>query len=393
MDLAQNEDRVEILKNDFEYLIKTRQWQKAELKMNHFYAEYPENPSELSRVEKYEVDQYALTIKEALYGEQRTFLAIQNTKSIRVCEEYLTLYPHGKYVMEVKSIMLNQKEKQLWEKSELQNTISSYKKYLSVYPNGKYSDVANKAIKTVDLQAYQKAKNSGTPSAYTYYLNNYPYGKYKNEVRELLEIAKEKILYQKAKDNNYITYYEDYIAKYPNGKYATKVNKIIENSYYKFGNEAYTSKKYSKAKGYYETYLSKFPYGTYSLDVKSKIKICQRKLNQSSASFLMYTYDSNSPFGISIGDLNTNSTGYYFNFKLNAEIFTGLDVLYDIDNTGKHDRPGNVIRTGEVEYANMSLSGGLTFKIVYPLWAYIGGGVGLFPVYEHADTYYSSGKY
>jgi len=41
----------------------------------------------------------------------------------------------------------------------------------------------------------------------------------------------------------------------------------------------------------------------------------------------------------------------------------------------------------------MSLSGGLTFKIVYPLWAYIGGGVGLFPVYEHADTYYSSGKY
>lgn len=108
---------------------------------------------------------------------------------------------------------------------------------------------------------------------------------------------------------------------------------------------------------------------------------------------MLYTYEAQSPIGISFGSLNKRGPDYYMNIKMNPEIFTGLDVLYTINNQGESDTPWDFDRTGEVRSANISFSGGLTFKIVYPLWGYIGVGVGYFPQYEEVDEYFSDGDF
>ncbi|MBR06495.1 MAG: hypothetical protein CMP48_02320 [Rickettsiales bacterium] len=109
---------------------------------------------------------------------------------------------------------------------------------------------------------------------------------------------------------------------------------------------------------------------------------------QSSAGFVMYTYDSESPIGISFGRINKNRIGGYANIKFNPEIFTGFDVLYKIDDEGNHDGLYDFVSsTGEIRKANVSISGGITFKILYPMWMHIGLGVGYYPVYEEYDQY------
>lgn len=116
-----------------------------------------------------------------------------------------------------------------------------------------------------------------------------------------------------------------------------------------------------------------------------------RQANQSGAEFLMYTYEANNPIGLSIGEIDPRAAGYYINFKMNTDIFTS--ALWTIDDAGNTDAPGLVERTGEVRNGSICLSTGITFKVVYPIWSYVGGGLGYFPVYEYADRYYSTGSF
>lgn len=364
-------------------------WRQAKTEITNYYRLNPDK----ELVEYQEIVNIEKKIENKIYEEEQLYSSAKSNKSVSQYQSYLNTYPYGKYQSEVQNLLGNQKDENAWERANKARSISGYYEYLDNFPDGNYSTTAKETIKILDDEAYEKAIAEGTQETLNYYLDNYPRGKFRSTVRNKLTERKEYDVYIYAKNHNYIENYEAYINKYPNGKYALEVNRIIENSYYRFGNEAYDSKKYGKAKGYYETYISKFPFGTYSSEVRSKIKKCQNKLNQRSASFLMYTYDSESPIGISIGNINKNRAGYYLNLKMNPEIFSGFDVIYKIDDAGNHDRPGDVVRTGDVKYANISFSGGVTFKIAYPLWAYIGGGVGYFPVYEHVETYYSSGNY
>jgi outer membrane protein assembly factor BamD (BamD/ComL family) len=303
-------------------------------------------------------------------------------------ENALNYKPADNYALAQKEATI---EEIAWQVAQNISSTEAYYTYLDKYPNGNYASTATETIKYWDTDAYNKAVAGETQEALNAYLNNYPRGEYRSAIRNKLTERKEYDVYMYAKTNNYITNYETYINKYPNGKYASEVNSVIENSYYKFGNDAYASKNFSTAKGYYDMYISKFPYGKYSYEVRRKIKKCQRKLNQRSASFLMYTYDYESPIGISIGNLNKNKAGYYLNLKMNPEIFTGFDVLWTIDNQGDSDSPWDLDPTGEIKNANVSLSSGVTFKIAYPLWGYVGGGIGYFPQYDEVDEYDSNG--
>ena len=78
---------------------------------------------------------------------------------------------------------------------------------------------------------------------------------------------------------------------------------------------------------------------------------------------------------------------------MNSEIFTGLSVLYTIDNYGNSTSIWDVDPTGEYEYANISFSGGLTFELTYPLWFSLGLGLGYYTKYDEVDEYYSDGDF
>lgn len=389
---GQSRDKLEELKKDLEYLIETKNWKKANEIIQRFYYNYPENPTELQIVEKYEVDRINRTVQSAIEEEERLYRRLKNESSPSLAETYLTKYPYGQYRNEVRELLSYYGEEASWQSAKSRSSSAAYYEYLDKYPRGKYAEEARSQVAAWDKAAYENAIEKGTASALEYYLDRYPKGKYRNEIRERLEEREEYEAYMYAKNNNRIENYETYIRRYPNGKYATEVNRIIENSYFKFGNDAYAAKNHHEAIKYFETYLSKFPNGAHASEARDKISKSRRKLSQSDTDFFIYTYEQESPLGFSFGSLNTRSSGYYINIKMDSDILKGLDALWVIDNQGNSDSPWDLEHTGETVNANFAISGGLTFKIAYPFWAYLGGGIGYYTIYEQIDEYDASGE-
>ena len=386
-------DNVEKLKNDFSYLISTKQWQAAEQKMNMFYESYPSNPSELDRVEKYEVDKFARTIKEAVYGEERAYKAIKSTRSSSLCQEYLSKYPYGKYKIEVREIFAAQNEEDAWQTAKKKYTTAAYYTYLSSFPDGKYSNEARSTINQWDKNAYQEAIEKNTLISLRYYLDYYPKGKYRKDVRDILNARKEEEAWATAKRENYVSSYEKYLKNYPYGKHVQDANRIISYYLFRLGTDKFKSKKYSSAKTYFKSYLSKFPSGANATEARKNIRKCDMLLNQTGGQFLMYAGDTQSPIGLSIGSLDVRKVSFYMTFSMNSNVFKAFDVIYEIDNNGNHDHPGNVLSTGNNSVGLLGLSVGVTYKIYYPIWVYAGVGIGYTPTYQEVDTYYSSGSF
>lgn len=368
-----------------------KDYQGAKAKIDRFYNSLPEDPTELQIIEKYEVDKINRRVVQAIEQEDRLYQQVKSTKSVSRAREYLNNYPYGKYRSEIKLLLADAIEDEEWQKAKDAKYTSAYYKYVDAYPNGKYTKEAMETIRGWDKAAYNKAIDDGSVTALNYYLDNYPRGEYRDEVRNKMNLKKETDLYEYAVKTNLITDYESYISRYPNGIYAERVNSIIENSYFAFGNNDFKAKEWYKAKEHYNKYLQKYPNGRYAGEANSQLKKIQRKLNQRSASYMMYTWDTESPIGIEFGGLNVNTLGTYLNIKLKPSIFTGFDVLYKIDDSGEHDSPWDVlIPTDSVREANIAASFGITIKIAYPLWIYAGAGLGYYPYYEEFAAYYTN---
>jgi len=332
----------------------------------------------------------------------KSLVKIENWQQAKVeIPAYFALNPDPELVeyQEIKSLQTTvlseaQKEDNAWALAVDSHDTEKYKAYLETYPYGAHRSDAEKSIQDINSQldnaAYQKAISDGSQQALSFYLSNYPDGSHRDEVSRRLSERKENDLYQKAKNNNYVENYEDYIRQYPNGKYASEARQIIENSYFKIAEEAYAEKDYYQARNFYRKYQENYPNGANSKIVASKLKKTESKLNQKGARFLLYTYDTESPIGISTIRLNVNKLGFYYNLKMNSDIFKFSSVSYDVDDNGESDRPGDIKMTGEKLYANVALSIGATFKLAYPLYGYLGAGFGYYPVYEEAKVYYSS---
>ncbi len=268
-------------------------------------------------------------------------------------EEALKFKPYDQYATSKKNDVIEEIE---WEKASNSNYVEDSEKYADRYPNGKYINRANDRIK-------------------------------------LSYISIAKTAFKEANESQIVEFHNRYLKRFPTDNGVQKIRDLLLDYYYSNGLNRFSNKDWENAKSKFQAFLNIKNTGEQAGKCRQLIRRCEWKINQRSASFLMYTYDSQSPIGVSIGDINKNRTGYYLNLKMNPEIYKRIGVLYKIDDAGNHDRPGSVIRTGEVERANISLSGGVTFKIIYPLWGYFGGGVGYYPVYEKANTYYSSGKF
>jgi tetratricopeptide (TPR) repeat protein len=271
---------------------------------------------------------------------------------------------------------------------------SSYEEALKYKPNDQYAK--SKITEVIEEIDWEKAINSMYVEDTEKYADKYPKGKYIDRANDLIKSSYISIAEKAFKDKNeskIVEFHNKYLERFPGDNDLNKIRDLLLNYYYTMGLNRYSNKEWSNAKSNFQAFLNFKNTGEQADKCRQLIKRCEWKINQKSSSFLVYTYDYQSPIGISIGNINKNSAGYYLNLKMNLGIFTGLDVLYKIDDAGNHDRPGSVVRTGEIEYANISLSGGVTFKIAYPLWGYIGGGLGYLPVYEKANTYFSSGNF
>ncbi|MFA0963536.1 tetratricopeptide repeat protein [Roseivirga sp. BDSF3-8] len=292
------------------------------------------------------------------------------------------------------------KDKKAFEKSladgdkyadwgDYDRAVSAYKTALQYKPGN--SAIQRKLAYAKEEVAYENAMDSKYVSDSEKYADQYPSGRHITEINNLIKRSYKSIAkgyYEERNESKLIDYYNKYIERFPYDADHQEIRDLVSALYYEEGERNLKANNWSNARHNYKAYLSVAPSGEHADYSERKIKKCDRRLKQRSTGYLLYAYDEESPIGLTFGRLNKNKLGHYITIKMNTDIFSGLDVLYKVDESGDHDSPNDVLEaTGEEKLANISLSGGVTFKLVYPLYAYMGGGAGYYPVYEEYNTY------
>ncbi|MEZ4800991.1 MAG: hypothetical protein R2809_14710 [Flavobacteriales bacterium] len=286
-------------------LVKIEDWRQAKVEISTYFGLNPD--PEL--VEYLEIADTERIVNERIGQEEALYKNAKANKSVSQYQQYLDTFPYGKYRSEVNNLLASQNDENAWAQATAASTTNAYWQYLdNLYSSGVPEEARN-TIQRWDDEAFQKAKMDGSQSMLNTYLSNYPKGTHRDEVRSLLNDRIEYDTYMTAKNGNTIENYETYITYYPNGKYAGEVNNVISESYYRFGNESFSAKQYSIAKQWYQKYLDKYPMGNYSAKVRQQITKCTRKLNQTSASFMSYSYEAASPVGFTFGYLKKRTYG------------------------------------------------------------------------------------
>jgi len=125
-------------------------------------------------------------------NEASAFNMAKSSKSISAYRAFVDAFPESDKRLEAEREMaeLEQKaEMDYWNSIKTQNTIEGYQEFLKIYPESKYADVANKSIQTLfkerlELRAYNRALKLNTVEGYEAFLNAYGSSKYASKVKQ-----------------------------------------------------------------------------------------------------------------------------------------------------------------------------------------------------------------
>jgi outer membrane protein assembly factor BamD (BamD/ComL family) len=146
--------------------------------------------------------------------------------SITAYEDYLKLYPQGKFADEAKSRI----ETIYFEKAEATNTISAYEDFLKRYSEGQLADEARSNIEAI---YFDQAKSVNSVEAYEDFLNRYSEGQFADRAHSKIEA----LLFDQAKSVNSVEAYEDFLEKYPDGKFTDQARQMLEKIFPSFSKE------------------------------------------------------------------------------------------------------------------------------------------------------------
>ena len=210
----------------------------------------------------------------------------ESVQSTSDCNNYLRLFPGGKYTKSVlskkerftynecKSVDDIERFKESYPNSTLDiagkyeeirfttcKTLDDYKSYISAYPSGKYLDQAKQKIDDLTFKAC-KSQND-----YEKYINDFPYGAHRNEAYNKIEY----FIFNKCK---YLSDYEQYLKQFPQGKYSNTAKSRIEEE------KLWLKCKKKKSWKVYKEYISKFPRGRYASEARSKSTSPSEKIKE-----------------------------------------------------------------------------------------------------------------
>ena len=148
-------------------------------------------------------------------------------------------------------------EKTNYEKACQKNTLVAYNEYLSMYPKGKYVQDVRKRVAEIERKneqdLYDYAAKVETAQAYEAYLKKYPNGRFAQEARGRLEDME---LWKKAKSANTIAAYRNYLSTSKNKSFAQLANDAITDLESK---DAWNAIKQSSSKSAIENFIQKYP--------------------------------------------------------------------------------------------------------------------------------------
>lgn len=148
-------------------------------------------------------------------------------------------------------------EKTNYEKACQKNTLVAYNEYLSMYPKGKYVQDVRKRVAEIERKneqdLYDYAAKVETAQAYEAYLKKYPNGRFAQEARGRLEDME---LWKKAKSANTIAAYRNYLSTSKNKSFAQLANDAITDLESK---DAWNAIKQSSSKSVIENFIQNYP--------------------------------------------------------------------------------------------------------------------------------------
>lgn len=264
-----------------------------------------------------------------------------------------------------------EKERRAFRLAESSESLQNLRAYLKEYPDTPNSIEVKKMLADKEREDFLKAKNTNTVFALELYRRDYPNGEYSNEVMDLLTIAREEELYKRAMRENDIQLFNSYLITYPDGKYNQQVKASLEAAILGKADKEYNDKDYARARNTYEKYQEKFPSGSKTTLVEQRISEIEKRIerkarldSRTSANYFMATYSTQELYGIQLGKLSLNKVGTYFNLSVNENV-GNLTFTAENETTSLAE---------DFEQASISAGFGLTYKITYPLWVYVGGG-------------------
>ena len=161
------------------------------------------------------------------------------------------------------------KEKANYEKACNVGTLEAYNEYLSMYPKGKYVQDIKSRIATLERKKeqeyYDYACKVETTQALQIYIDKYPNGQFVQEARGKIEDME---LWKKTKAENTIAAYRNYLNTSQNKSYAQLANDAITDLESK---DAWNLIRTSSSKEAIESFMKKYPKSSCLPDAKKRL--------------------------------------------------------------------------------------------------------------------------
>ena len=156
-----------------------------------------------------------------------------------------------------------------YEKACKEGTLAAYNEYLTMYPKGKFVQDVQSRIAVIEKKneqdMYDYATKVETVQSYEAYLKKYPNGRYAQEARGRLQDME---LWKKAKSANTIAAYRSYLSTSNNKSFAQLANASIANLE---SQEAWNSIKHSSSKSVIENFIQKYPNSSCLVDAQKRL--------------------------------------------------------------------------------------------------------------------------
>lgn len=232
-------------------------------------------------------------------------------------------------------------EKQRYELACTKGTLEAFQEYIKLYPKGKYvTDVKNRIE---DYNLWSQALKLNTIEAYNNYINSSKFKSFKDEANEAIKELQSKEKWESIKLSKSIYEIERFVRDYPKSSCIDKAKKRIHelngvnyytandllNAYKEFNNaggrsalELTNQSKFDKCQEYWDynnltdysteekliSFLNKYPSGRYSNEVSNKVAMSKAK------SLTMYSgnYSYNEALGFAKDETTRNIVKRYY---------------------------------------------------------------------------------
>ncbi len=356
--------------------IKTDDNLNAQKQIESFFKHYKDKSSE-SYVK---VREYELYIEKENIEEDKLFNTIQSKKSSYYAYEYTKKYPNGKYITTVTDSLPSYNENDSWKYCIRHKEISDCQRHLKNHPNGAHSKEITLLLDSLEFDCYKKSINSPYPHVIKDYFRYFPEGKYDSLVREHYKSK----LYENALrlDSDDM---RTYIETFPNDEKTMILDSLLQKNYLTTGNSYFRKWRFNTASSIYSSYLQKYENGIYKSTVEKKLKranffggiIDENGIKEFDYTYIMFNYDTEPSYGITISQLNNKKISFFYNFRFNVFDYETVTFNNNGTNSTKYDL---ITPTNDTRRDLTALSLGVKYNpISYPIWIY--GAIG----YEQYD--------